>query len=197
MDVRCHADDHRAVPDQRSGDAEPRLRLFAPNDRRSTSVTPSMKASTNLQAKFPRLQRHGFGGAVREALNGDLGDARIGLIPAGWFRLQKETCEPELRTNETGFDVFVAVEIEDARPLSPKKLRRYCDLFDTLEYYDIGLILLVCDRYGHNQRQPDLAQLYNELVLAPWVEECVRVARRDDRPIARKVADDDAPGARP
>lgn len=98
-------------------------------------------------------------------MNGDLGTERIGFIPDGWFRLQKSQCEPSLRTNASGFDVFVAIEIEDGNELSPEKLWLYCDLFDTLEYYDIGLILLVFDRYGHNQRQLDLAQLHFDLLV--------------------------------
>jgi hypothetical protein len=57
--------------------------------------------------------------------------------------------------------VFIAVEIEDSNPLSEEKLFRYCELYDALDYCDCGgLRLFVFDRYGLNERELDLCELY-------------------------------------
>jgi hypothetical protein len=57
-------------------------------------------------------------------------------------------------------DTFIALEIEDRHPLTREKLWLYCDLFDTLDFYDLNLRLFVFDRYGHNQRELDLCAIY-------------------------------------
>jgi hypothetical protein len=130
-------------------------------------------AFNRLKNQYPLLQRNGFEKAVRAALNGNLLDGeRIGFIPDGWFRLTKGKPPKGFEEREAlskkramnNFDNFVAFEIEDQHTLSAEKLWRYCDLFDTLDFYGMGLLLIVCDRYGHNQRQLDLSQLYFEML---------------------------------
>ena len=78
-------------------------------------------------------------------------EERIGFIPDGWFE--------QIAIGESG-PTLVCVEIEDSNPLTPEKLWRYCDLWDTLDFYDCDLRLLVFDRYGENERELNLGAFY-------------------------------------
>lgn len=113
-------------------------------------------ALSRVKQRFPNLRRKGFETAIRKVLRGELGDERIGLIPDGWLHVAREI--------EDGGDLFVALEIEDRNTLSARKLWLYCNLFDTLDFYDIELQLLVFDRYGQSQRMLDLPRLYYEML---------------------------------
>ena len=101
--------------------------------------TPTLEqlALARLRGKFPNLRREGFSGAVR-AVDPEIDrEGRVPFIPDGWFVEQA---------------TFTCVEVEDANPLSPEKLWCYCELWDSLDFYDHHLRLLVFDRYGLNQR---------------------------------------------
>jgi hypothetical protein len=111
-------------------------------------------ALARLREQFPGLRRAGFSRAVHKACEGEIPGRHIGINPDGWFEQQAILRSGESRRT------FTCIEIEDRHLISPQKLWRYCDLYDTLDSFDHFLRLLVFDRYGLNQRELDLAEIY-------------------------------------
>ena len=99
-----------------------------------------------LRKRFPDLQRKGFSKAIRGQAPDEF-HGRIGIIPDGWFY------KPGPQPGMPGcIGTFVCVEIEDKHPLTPHKLRDYCELYASLDGLDYELHLFVFDRYGLNER---------------------------------------------
>jgi hypothetical protein len=114
-------------------------------------------ALNRLRDRFPPFQRRGLATTLRAAFP-DIQPAEVRIIPDGWF------IEGDLRAGEKGGPCakVTCLEIEDRNPLTPEKLWRYCDLYDTLDAFCCDLRLLVFDRYGFNERELDLGTLYLE-----------------------------------
>jgi hypothetical protein len=115
-------------------------------------------ALNRLRERFPPFRRPGLSKTIRKALP-DIDAVRI--IPDGWF------VEGDLLAGEDGGEcaTITCIEIEDAHPLSAEKLWRYCELYDTLDFYCCGLRLFVFDRYGLNERELDLRALFVEGII--------------------------------
>jgi hypothetical protein len=118
-----------------------------------TDKFPTMEwlALAQIRKQFPELHRKGFMAAVRAAFSRESSEElpRISIVPDGWV--------------ETRPGAFVCIEVEDQHLLSPGKLWRYCRLFNLLDACDppdYGLRLFVFDRYGHNERELVLSELY-------------------------------------
>jgi hypothetical protein len=76
----------------------------------------------------------------------------IPILPDGWFY------EPDPDPDMGG--TFTCIEVEDSNPLSREKLWAYCELYMSLDCWDYELRLFVFDRYGLNERQLNLCDLY-------------------------------------
>lgn len=114
-------------------------------------------ALNRVRERYPQLRRGGFAHAVR-SLEIDL-DNPLPFIPDVWFRMRL------VYEGEPDSTLFVCIEIEDSNPLTATKLQHYLDLWDHLDSLDHGLRLLVFDRYGYNEREIDLYQIYFETLV--------------------------------
>jgi hypothetical protein len=107
--------------------------------------------------RFSNLRRKGFAAAI-PAIDLDFEQADIGFIPDGWF----------VENIGGASDValcFTCVEIEDGNPMSNDKLWLYSDLCFALDSYGCELRLFVFDRYGLNERELPLPELFAQYLV--------------------------------
>jgi hypothetical protein len=113
-------------------------------------------ALEQVRQQFPDLRRHGFAAAIR-ALHPDLKGYRYRFLPDGWTVERVgdgfEKDRPAMR--------FTCIEVEDSSLLTPAKLQSYARLWFNLDFFWHELRLLVFDRYGLNQRELSLPDIWS------------------------------------
>jgi hypothetical protein len=149
------------------GSTNPGDKIGMSNQLHRKTETPSLEhlALCRVREQYPGLQRKGFSKAISMVFKKDSGfddgtdewdrlyakAYRVWFIPDGWLQDTDGT--------------FIAIEIEDSNPLSKEKLWGYaelCMLLDACDNTPINpLRLYVFDRYGHNQRELNLLQIFN------------------------------------
>jgi hypothetical protein len=116
-------------------------------------------ALLEVRKRFPALQRNGFAAIVRETCDAEFPADGLGIIPDGWF-VNGDYINGEDRGEPA---TFTCIEVENRHPLSPEKLWRYCLVYDLLDCCGHYLRLFVFDRYGMNERELKLCELFRAL----------------------------------
>ena len=112
---------------------------------------------TKFASNSPELQRNGFAAAVCDLEEVWFEDYRCGLVPDGWFVEHGGTYG---ENDEFSFSMVTCIEVEDSNSLSLDKLRRYRDLWWALDEHNHELRLFVFDRYGLNQRELNIYEMF-------------------------------------
>jgi hypothetical protein len=116
-------------------------------------------ALLEVRKRFPELRRGRFDAIVRETCGTEFPPNGLGIIPDGWF-VDGDYIHGEDRGEPA---TFTCIEIENTHYLSPEKLWRYCVAYDLLDGCGHYLRLFVFDRYGMNERELKLCELFRAL----------------------------------